>query len=161
MTCNTDVVPCDIVMSDETLTTSMLIDSGALDGDYISKDIANKLRAAGVQPRGAKKRVCSAFNDMCELSEGKFSLQINYVNEHTDKTETMHTTASCINTPWPIIIGRPTIKRNNLTSKLPSQFMTATTKAQYHITNGDTGPRFVPDHNDSPLGSSTCDNIRR
>jgi len=75
-TCTHNVVPCEIILSDSALTTSMLIDSGALDGDYINEDIAGKLRAAGVKPTGAKKRVCSAFNDVCKITEGQYSLQI-------------------------------------------------------------------------------------
>jgi len=113
-----DVVPCSIVLDHTTLTTSMLVDSGALDGDYINRDTADTLRAAGVKPSGAKKRVCGALNDVCEISEGKFPLQVNFLNENTNKIETLHAHASCINTQWPIIIGRPTIKRNNLTSKI-------------------------------------------
>ena len=67
-----DVVPCSIVLEHTTLTTNMLVDSGALDGDYISKDTTDTLCAAGVKPSGSKKRVCSAFNDVCEISEGQF-----------------------------------------------------------------------------------------
>ena len=83
MTGNTDVVPCDIILTDTSLTTHMLVDSGALDGDYINREIADKLRAVGVKPVGARKRVCSAFNEMCEITEGNFHCKsILLMNTH-------------------------------------------------------------------------------
>jgi len=130
ITGNTDVVPCEIILTHTSLTTHMPVDSGALDGDYINREIADKLQAGGVKPVGAKKRVCSAFEEMCEITEGKFLLQVNFINEHTQKMEMVHTQAACINTKFPVIIGRPTIKRNNLTTKLPSQFMAPPTNVR-------------------------------
>jgi hypothetical protein len=137
-----DMVPCELILNDATLMTSML-------ADYINRDTADKLRAAGVKPIGPQTRVCSALNDMCEISEGKYPLQLNFINERTNSMEIIHTKASCINTEFPIIIGRPTIKRNNLTAKLPSQFMATTTKLQCCTVERPAEPQFVPGQDDS------------
>ena len=144
-----DVVDCKIILPSTTLTTTMLVDSGALNGNYVNTELAEEMKRNGIVPVRCNKKVCGAVNGACATVHEKYPLTLTFNNEVTNKKETIHTDATNINTTWPVIIGRPTIKRNNLTSKLPSQFMAETTKIHRKKRHRTAGPQVSPGQSDS------------
>jgi len=120
---NSDFVPCTIFsIQGNTMMVDGFVDNGALGEDYISRETAEWLTSQGHKVCSCNKRVCSGFRNMCSNSLGKVSFTLSFVNEITKSEEKIDLTAAVIESPFDIIIGRPTIKLHNLASKLHSQF---------------------------------------
>ena len=121
-----NICPCTIQTNTNSHDTFMLLDTGALDGSYVSSELASILkREGGVQFEPSETKVFGATGRF-DMAHERCCLQLNFHNEMNKKQQVMQINALIINTKWPIIIGRIDIKKHALAAKLPSQF-TATT----------------------------------
>ena len=112
------------VVSSDALTVRCFIDNGALQNNYINEEAAQFLRERGVVGCACAKNkfVCSGFSNDCRASLGSLSFALTLTNEVTRTKETFELTASIIDSPFDIIIGRPDIKKYKFTKKFPSHF---------------------------------------
>ena len=108
------------------LSVSMFVDSGAVDDDYISLRITKQLQAKGAQiDTNVACVVCAGLElggQECTDCKGKIELDVNFINENTNANEIFHIHPKIIKTPHDLIIGRITMRKMNLTTKLPSIF---------------------------------------
>ena len=64
------------------LDVEVLIDTGALQGNYVNKQIASVLCNNGLKIINNNKKICSAINNVeCSDSLGSINFTITYVNE--------------------------------------------------------------------------------
>jgi hypothetical protein len=124
---NTDppriTIACRITLPGNNIDTRFLLDSGALNGNYVSEETAALLRAAGVKEDPSEgKRVCVAIGDICRPSGSVFTFPVEFFNESTKAKETLQIKASVFPCEWPIMIGLPTIRTHSLIRKLMSHF---------------------------------------
>ena len=62
---------------------NILFDTGALQGNYLSEDVAGWMRRQGAVAKADRSRVCGAFNE-CHLTNNLFSCQLRFSS--LDKT---------------------------------------------------------------------------
>ena len=84
-------VPVSIHVYDHHLTLNVLLDTGALQGNYVSKRTAEWLRTNGATMSEEPCRICSAFND-CVLIKNKFNFNISF--KQVASIHTLHENAS-------------------------------------------------------------------
>ena len=94
-----------------------LVDTGALHGDYISREMAQTLREQGATGIPCRQRIISALNSS-QLATEKFSIIVTIFNEVSNHDENLLLEATVIDIDYEIVIGRPTIKINNLIDKV-------------------------------------------
>ena len=69
------------------------------------------------------KQICSAINNTpCFDSLGSLEFYLTYLNEISNKPETIFSNFSVIDSPFEVIIGRPTIIKHELLMKLNCHF---------------------------------------
>ena len=112
----------------------MFVDSGATDDDYLSVKAAKQLQAKGAKVnQNVVCMVCSGL-DMngaeCIKCQGELVVTVKFRNEVMNQDESFITTVKIIKTPHDIIIGRITMRRHNLTLKLPSIFTSPASEAE-------------------------------
>ena len=108
-----------------------MIDTVALHRNYVSKLVLNKLSEnVDCEIKNTRQTICSAINGECKTTSnvGNINLQVKFVlNNHTCN-ETSFTISSCftiLDTPFDIIIGRPTITEFNMLPQFfPNQYAT-------------------------------------
>ena len=96
-----------LVIEDHVLTVNVLFDTGALQGNYLSKDVADWLRQHGATSKDVASRICSAFND-CQLTNNLF---------------TCHLLFNCLDTVCTLPVFQPN-PINYLVSDLPTSLRT-------------------------------------
>jgi transposase InsO family protein len=99
----------------------VLLDTGAVTRDYISSRVASMLEANGIVRLASTAVICSGFTDKCEQCSGKVAIEIISKDE-SDQFIKLNLTATIIQTPFDLIIGRPSIKKYQLAKRFPSQF---------------------------------------
>ena len=103
------------------IPTCCLLDTGALDGDYISEELGQLIQDLDANACKDKRcKVMGAISGTSTIVNKKCDVMIVFVNETNNCNETIKICASIINTAFPIILGRKTIKKEGLASKLPS-----------------------------------------
>ena len=130
-------------------TDRALIDTGAVQGNYLSAERAQLLASQGAIKHECSTMICSALKQACEKCLGLMKINAFFCNELNQKIESMFLTCTIINTNYDLIVGRKAIKDYNLLSKLPSQFahLGATSKEGKH-----SGLTMVAER----LGSRNC-----
>jgi len=119
-----NTIQCELIIKSNTLPTFCLLDTGALGGNYISTEIGNLLeREDAFKCKSKRRRIEGAIKGTYEETTKECKVSIRFVNEVSKVNETIHFIAAIIHTNIPIIIGRKTIKREQLVNKLPSQFI--------------------------------------
>ena len=101
-----------------------LLDSGAIAGDFISKSIIDDLNfnASIIQVDNPKK-LCSGLDNSCNVINSSIELTLTFLNEISNINESFYFNPRILqNSPIDIIIGRSTIKAQNLALKIPSGF---------------------------------------
>jgi transposase InsO family protein len=100
-----------------------LLDNGALGpaGNYISLEIASQLLKAGGTKRVVEKNVVGALTQMHGTSKGSISFTMTFTSEQHNLVR-FNVDAFIIDSPINLILGRQTIKDNNLVSLFPSHF---------------------------------------
>lgn len=101
----------------------LLVDTGALQDNYISVDTANWLRQQGAKAQDCKSVVCSGIKRRsCSRCLGKISFDLMFFNDLTNKEDKIFITAKIANITVDIIVGLPTIRKELLVFKMFSQF---------------------------------------
>jgi hypothetical protein len=119
-----DLVSCKIKFPNNcNATSTILLDTGALHGNYISHEVAEKIIENDKTKCKEKKRsVQGAFTTSHECSNVECNVCVNVTNEENCE-QTFCFDAAVINTSQEIILGRQAIKENALVGAFPSQFM--------------------------------------
>ena len=72
---NSATLPCQITLPAHVIDTRFFLDSGTVSGNYVSEDIAKRLRAAGAKEYPQEgKRVCMAIGSVCRPCGNVFQL---------------------------------------------------------------------------------------
>ena len=109
--------------SNDKLIVDVLIDSGALQANYLNLATAKWLLRHGCNTLGNGEVVDMACNGSHANTYGVLNFDVTFFNENTCKTEVLpRLNYSILDTRFPIIIGLPTIRKYNLTIKFPSFF---------------------------------------
>jgi len=124
-----NALPCTIFTSSNELCIHALLDTGALQGNYVSVETANWVRTQGTNglcpslPADKDKLIDLAIHGFQAKSLGSIMFNLKYFNEQSKiQTELTCLHATVIDCPFDLIIGLPTIKRNSLAINLPSYF---------------------------------------
>lgn len=108
------------------LTVSCLFDSGALQGNYIGQALADYLRRKGevlLESDGRTRTISLAGTSLSVISAGVLVFDVIFVNEITDKKETLfNVEASILDSQFQLIIGLPLIRAHGLAHKVTSFF---------------------------------------
>ena len=113
--------------------STALIDTGAIDSDYISSRLANSISKLGYCIDTSKvDSVHTPFSNMPSIQcVGHMSLKVKFFNEKTKTFETIPLHARVIESPIDIIIGRPTIIQHKLLHKCHDQILADTRLINY------------------------------
>ena len=128
-----DTCDCQIYNTEGSkLTVATLFDTGAPQGNYISKgtaealltgDPSKKLCKIPASVAMTKRKVKLGTRNAFGKTEGVVSFYFSFFNEINKKWETIPCIqASIIDTDYDLIIGRPTIQKYKLTQKIISYF---------------------------------------
>jgi len=105
-----------------TLESTCLIDTGAIDRNYVSRTIANLLVAAGGRLKPCEvDQVCSCNSSVCMSCLGVVSFNMTFLNELTNAEETISLDATVVESDFDIIVGRPSIFKHSLLPKVYDQ----------------------------------------
>ena len=106
----------------ETKEVTALLDTGCLVGDCISQESINSLNAFNYL-FDTNTTICSGFDNTCETKFKSLDLNISFINELNLFKENFNTTVTVLRkSKIDLIIGRETIKKYNLSKRLPSHF---------------------------------------
>ena len=96
-----------------------LIDTGAIHNNYVSSNFASKLRASGVIFTPHKLVLCSYNNNCQRFSTGSATCKVGFRNALSNEYEYADISVQIVDgLAYDCIIGRPTIQRYKLVSKL-------------------------------------------
>lgn len=126
---HTDLIPF-ILQTNTNVRVNVLLDSGAFNSNYVSRTLVEELGIAVNASCSCKdgtclsnNLICSGFSGLCGKSSGTSSLMITFFDEHTRALHMpIAITARVIDSPFHLILGKSTILKNNLFSKLKVQF---------------------------------------
>lgn len=108
------------------LTLACLFDSGALQGNYISADVAAHMEEKGevVIDDGADGlTIVFAGTSNYTSSLGSLVFHVTFLNEVSHKKETLfNIKATILDSQFQLIIGLPLIRQHDITAKIPSFF---------------------------------------
>ena len=74
-----------------------LLDTGTLQDNYITEEMAQHINAVGYPSCSCNKTVCSAFTGICRRSKGCISFSLNFYNGLTKMEETIFVFATISN----------------------------------------------------------------
>ena len=98
------------------ITTNALIDTGALQGDYGSVTLGQRLKSLGVKSHRVNAEACSVFGECRTVRE---CLCVVMIIKKNGSVTTIPLSLNIIDmTPFDLIIGSPTIDKNNLLTLL-------------------------------------------
>jgi hypothetical protein len=109
----------------------VLLDTGALTGDYISDEIAEYLSLHSQYFTPCNVNILSVFKDTCSNCTFQTNCNLTFKNELTHENELLSINAKVINSVFDVIIGRGTITQYGLLDKLRSKFLSPEI-LQYH-----------------------------
>ena len=102
---------------------NFLLDTCALQGNYISVDLAIQLRKEGCFFAESNHSVCSPVKDCkCFNSEGLLTFWLKYLNFATGVYENIEIEARVLDIEVDLIIGLPSIRKYNLVTNFAHMF---------------------------------------
>lgn len=106
------------------LLIDTLLDTGALQGNYLSKDLAAWLIDQGAVPvHNGEVSIQLAVKDNTTTSSCSLAFNVTFINEKSGLHETIFDlNARILDSHHDLIIGRPVIRLHNLCDKIPSFF---------------------------------------
>ena len=104
----------------------VLLDTGSLKSNFISTELYNSLTPIFGLGKPTKHCACSAFIGVCQSNLIKFNFKIDIFNELSNSYFTLPLNTYVIDSPVPLIIGRPDIIKHQLFVKIPSQMYIGT-----------------------------------
>ena len=119
-----DAVQVFVTAKKGTSNLRALLDTGALDGNYINIKASKHLKSRGINLAPSQVLVCTAVKNsqQCAPASNEVILNVEYKNELDNKNESLNETFTVIDSQHEMIIGRPTIRKYGLANKMPSQF---------------------------------------
>jgi hypothetical protein len=115
-----DLIPMRLTSTSNSIDIMSLIDTGALQANYISVMVADHLK---ITPSGVKLLVSSGMNNLGSLqSMGNCHVMLSYFNELTKSTDTIDIACTVLDIPFDLIIGKPTLREYKLLQKVHDQF---------------------------------------
>jgi len=102
------------------LAAQVLLDSGALSRrrDFVSPEVANQINQAGGSVHTCRTRVCSPLGS-CRECHGLVTFTLTLTDRiYVQNTITVDVSAIMLEMPYPIILGRRTIRKFDLTRVL-------------------------------------------
>jgi hypothetical protein len=120
---NDAVLLANILINNILLPITCLIDTGALQANYISREVAESLKAYGLQFCKCNSVVCLAIHNKCSNVKEEVNFKLKFLNELTFQYDIIQITAKLVNNlNYDVIIGLPTIRQYNLLAKFPKRF---------------------------------------
>ena len=121
---NDELMLCEINTSNGDIQIQALLDTGALDGNYISSRILEYLdKNEIIIQKERHVTLCGAFNNSCKHHIVKdYLINLKFKNELTNKLEILELSVTESDIAFDLIIGRQAIKQKNLAQKIPSHF---------------------------------------
>jgi hypothetical protein len=99
-----------------------LLDTGSIAGDFIAARVISIYNLESHITSTSSRTVCSGLDSKCYDISKSIALNVSFYSELLNKTETFEINATILSsTPIDLVIGRPSIKKYNLFSFLPSQ----------------------------------------
>ena len=151
----------------ELLVKTGLVDTGAVDSDYVSKRLAERLvNDFGAVIHPDMTAVNTPFDKLDSVTcLGRVMFNIKILNEITRKNEFIILDARIIESPLDIIIGRPSIKKNDLLRKCHDQILMDTRVTSIQESNVSLATYFNNDlwlqlnmiHNNAEASDHDCD----
>ena len=104
-----------ITKNENSTNACVLLDTGAVDGNYVSRELAEELKAAGHESyAGDEEWVCGCFNE-CRETEGTLDLCITMLQEGRPVHEVQCLTKILdFKKSFNLVIGKQTISEHNL-----------------------------------------------
>jgi hypothetical protein len=104
-------------------TIEVLLDDGALDGNYISSRIVEKNLINLRKVDSHSCTICTGFSNLCSTCKGIAAIEISFYDEIADAIHPfIAIEAKVIDTPFDLIIGKYYNIDHNLSNKLRYQF---------------------------------------
>ena len=121
---NDELILCEINTSNGDIQIQALLDTGALDGNYISSRILEYLdKNEIIIQKERHVTLCGAFNNSCKNHIVKdYLINLKFKNELTNKLEILELLVTESDIAFDLIIGRQAIKQKKLAQKIPSHF---------------------------------------
>lgn len=122
---NEIILPTFEVSSNKTdfLPVDTLIDTGSLQGNFVSEYVAQWLQRGGGRIEHDNTVIRLACNNSFSSSLGSIIMHVTFFNEISKLKETIsHLAAKIIDSQFDLIIGLPDIRKYQLSTKLPSFF---------------------------------------
>ena len=130
------IISCDNLHQNQGLNIRFLLDTGALQANYISLDLANKLRERGCFYQDVKHTVCSPIMKCkCIESRGLISFRLKYLCFAVGRYETIYIEARVLDIGCELILGLPTIKTNDLVTNFAHLFSSADISHAINLAN--------------------------
>ena len=99
-----------------------LVDTGALDRNYVSREVAELLAQAGGKMKECDvEQICSCNQSVCMACLGIVSFDFTFYNELTKHNETLGLEATVIDMDFDVIIGRRDIYKHDVILKVYRQ----------------------------------------
>ncbi len=110
----TNPTPCVVMLGTVPFTCSALIDTGALQSNFVSQALVAKWGTSVTPTPYQGGSVCSAFSGVCSRPSEEVVLHVNFLNSINKNSELILLTCVIINTDFDIIVGLPSIKKHKL-----------------------------------------------
>ncbi len=115
---NTNPIPCVIMCGTLEISCLALIDTGALQSNFISQSVATKLGGEVTKKPYQGGMVCSAFSKVCTRPLEEIDTTVMFPALTNQKSNLIPLTCIIIQSDFDLIIGLPTILKYNLLSKI-------------------------------------------
>ena len=103
-------------------TINCLVDTGALDDNYVSEEIGDELKKSGaLATQCERQKVCSCSSNVCFDCLGVVHFSATFKNEITNIYETIALKATIIDSDFDLIIGRRDIFKYDIIRKTYEQ----------------------------------------
>ena len=121
-----------------------LIDTGALDRNYVSRSVAELLAQAGGRMKACDvDRICSCSQNVCMACIGMVSFDFTFFNELKQAKETLSLEATVIDMDFDIIIGRRDIYKHDLLLKVYRQIFSDLSTSSSEAVSADEKLRNI------------------
>ena len=156
--------PASIVTNNQhdIINIDVLLDTGALQGNYVSEEIARQLEALGANSCTCMKNVCTALkNGKCQISNKIYSFTLKFFNELTNEKININIKAVKLNMVHDLIIGIPTIREYDMLTIFAHRFRIANRRLARelgplgHVSSSDIIPSTIANIRQSNIKQKT------
>jgi transposase InsO family protein len=149
------------IQGNERLSVTTLIDTGAIDSDYISPATAERLETLGAARRMRKSCLVCSLKNICTQCLGRFEIDYKFFNELTNSDEIIPLLVDVADIAYDLIIGSTSSNYFGLLHKLsslfpkPAELMTiSSTSMQNYVRPDQAGENVFPTEDVVPVEDS-------